>query len=219
MSRAYHKGNVAEDLRIATVRILETERLEDLSVRRLTREVRVAPANFYNHYGSLNDLLLEIAADYFEVFREQAAHISRTSSNRTEALKRTIFYFVDFARTHPQLYRLMFGYIPDAYTHLRYRQTAGAAFEDLMELIYGYKVFTTSDNFGPRDMAALGSKVQIGYGLYAMLCGLSNLFVANAVDGPFAQFGNPRESIAQFLNGIIDAFIRGDLPKVLGTET
>ncbi|WP_010510799.1 TetR/AcrR family transcriptional regulator [Komagataeibacter europaeus] len=205
-------------MRIATVRILKTERLEDLSVRRLAREVKVAPANFYNHYGSLNNLLLEIAADYFEVFREQAAHIGRTSANRTEALKRTVFYFVDFARSHPQLYRLMFGYIPDAYTYPRYRLTAGAAFEDLMELIYGYKVFTISDDFGPNDMAVLGSKVQIGYGMYAMLCGLSNLFVANDSEGPFANASDPRESIVAFLNGILDAFIKGDLPKILGAE-
>mgnify|MGYP003363473360 FL=1 len=58
MPRPYHKGNVAEDLRLTTLRILQTERLEDLSVRRLTREVRVAPANFYNHYASLNMLLV-----------------------------------------------------------------------------------------------------------------------------------------------------------------
>lgn len=205
-------------MRIATIRILETERLEDLSVRRLAREVKVAPANFYNHYGSLNDLLLEIAADYFEVFREQAAHIARTSANRTKALKRAVLYFVDFACSHPQLYRLMFGYVPDAYAYPRYRLTAGAAFEDLMELIYGYRVFTISDDFGPRDMATLGSKVQIGYGMYAMLCGLSNLFVANASEGPFAKTSDPRESIAAFLNSIVDAFIKGDLSKVLGAK-
>jgi len=180
--------------------------------------VKVAPANFYNHYESLNDLLLEIAADYFEVFREQAAHISRTSATRTEALKRTVLYFVDFARLRPQLYRLMFGYIPDAYTYPRYRLTASAAFEDLMELMYGYRVFTSRDDFGPGDMATLGSKVQIGYGMYAMLCGLSNLFIANPVEGPFSKTDNPRESIATFLNGILDAFIRGDLPKVLGAK-
>lgn len=112
----------------------------------------------------------------------------------------------------------MFGYIPDAYTYPRYRLTAGAAFEDLMELIYGYKVFTISDDFGPNDMAVLGSRAQIGYGMYAMLCGLSNLFVANAIEGPFAQTSNPRESIAAFLNGILDAFIKGDLARVLGAK-
>ena len=64
--RRYHKGNVAEDLMAVAVRILETERVEDLSVRRLAREVGVTPANFYNHFVSLNDLLLDLAADAFE---------------------------------------------------------------------------------------------------------------------------------------------------------
>ncbi|GBR15813.1 TetR/AcrR family transcriptional regulator [Komagataeibacter nataicola] len=213
--RAYHKGNVSEDLRIATIRILESERLEDLSVRRLAREIKVAPANFYNHYGSLNDLLLEIAVEHFQAFRKQIAHINRTCANRTDALKRIVFYCVDFACTNPQIYRLMSGYIPDAYAYPRYRIMAGAAFEDLMELIYGKRVFALTDDFGPNDMKTLGRKVEVGYGMYAMLCGLSNLFVTNASNGPFSDSDNPREAMATFLNGILDAFIRGDLARAL----
>ena len=37
--RPYHRGNVAEDLTAAALRLLKTERYEDLSVRRLTREI------------------------------------------------------------------------------------------------------------------------------------------------------------------------------------
>ncbi|WP_240906367.1 TetR/AcrR family transcriptional regulator [Komagataeibacter xylinus] len=213
--RRYHKGNVPEDLRIATVRILESERLEDLSVRRLAKEVKVAPANFYNHYGSLNDLLLDIAVEYLQVFRKQIAHINRTCANRTDALKRFVFYCVDFGCAHPQIYRLMFGHIPDAYAYPRYRITSGAAFEDLMELIYGQRIFTLTDDFGPNDMETLSHKVQAGYGMYAMLCGLSNLFVMHAANGPFLKNDNPREGMAAFLGNILDAFIRGDLARAL----
>ncbi len=46
----------------AASRILEAETVEDLSVRRRAREVGVTPADFYNHYPTLNDLLLEIGA-------------------------------------------------------------------------------------------------------------------------------------------------------------
>ncbi|AZV37912.1 TetR family transcriptional regulator [Komagataeibacter xylinus] len=205
-------------MRIATVRILESERLEALSVRRLAKEVKVAPANFYNHYGSLHDLLLEIAVEYFQIFRRQIAHINRTCANRTDALKRIVFYCVDFGCTHPQLYRLMFGYIPDAYAYPRYRIVVGAAFEDLMELIYGKRVFTLTDDFGPNDMETLSRKVQAGYGMYAMLCGLSNLFVIKAPTGPLFDGDNPRESMAAFLGDILDAFIRGDLARALDAK-
>ena len=45
-ARQYHKGNVAEDLKLAAIRILEAETVEDLSVRRLAREIGVTAANF-----------------------------------------------------------------------------------------------------------------------------------------------------------------------------
>ncbi|MGS0648999.1 TetR/AcrR family transcriptional regulator [Komagataeibacter melomenusus] len=216
--KCYHKGNVPQDLRIATVRILESERLEDLSVRRLAKEVRVAPANFYNHYGSLNDLLLEIAVEHFQVLREQIAHIRRTSAHRTDALKRIAFYWVDLGRTRSELYRLMFGYLPDAYAHHDYRHAAGAALEDLMELIYGYRVFTLTDDCDPNDVETLEKKVQVGYGLYAMLCGLSSLCIAHAPIGPFSGSKNPRKDTATFLDGVLDAFIKGDMARVLNAK-
>src|ERR1700742_246179 len=101
--RQYHKGNVAEDLIAVARRILETERIEDLSVRRLAREVGVTPGNFYNHFPSLNDLLLDIAAEEFDERAKQTAHIRRTSKTRAEALKRSVVNFVEFARTRHQI--------------------------------------------------------------------------------------------------------------------
>ncbi|GBQ51635.1 TetR/AcrR family transcriptional regulator [Komagataeibacter sucrofermentans] len=156
--------------------------------------------------------------EHFQVFRKQIAHINRTCASRTDALKRIVFYCVDFGCTQPQIYRLMFGYIQDAYAYPRYRIMAGAAFEDLMELIYGRRVFTLTDDFGPNDMEILGQKVQAGYGMYAMLCGLSNLFIMNAPNGPFFDSDNPRESMAAFLGGILDAFIKGDLARALDAQ-
>ena len=61
-SKPYHKGNVSEDLFAAASRLIETEGLESLTVRRLCREVGVTAGNFYNHYPSLEHLLLDVAA-------------------------------------------------------------------------------------------------------------------------------------------------------------
>lgn len=185
-------------------------------MRRLAREVKVAPANFYNHYGNLDDLLLEIAADSFQAFRSQIAHISRTSTNRTEAWKRIVFHVVNFARHNPQLYRLMSGHVQDAWACPRYRLAAGAAFEDLMALIYGYRVFAMTDDFGPDDMKTLGDRVQLGYGLYAMLCGLSNMLALNGGIKSFALADTSQDSLAAFLNSILDAFLKGRLPEGAG---
>ena len=141
---------------------MKTEKLEDISVRRLAREIGTAPAKFYNHYDSLNELLLEIAAGYFEVFSVQSRRIIRPSENWAGALNRVVLYFIDFAYNHQQIYRLMFGYIRGGYAYPRFRKMAGEAFEDLMELIYGYKAFTIADNFGWDDMMILGIEAKVG---------------------------------------------------------
>ena len=85
--RPYHRGNVAEDLIAAAVRLLKTERYEDLSVRRLTREVGVTPANFYNHFENLEDLLLTIAAERHLTRAALVAKIVARSPTRIDAAR------------------------------------------------------------------------------------------------------------------------------------
>lgn len=109
--RAYHKGNVAADLKAAALRLLKTERLEDISARRLCREVGVTYANFYNHFPSYDYLMLDIAADAFAARVESNRRIIEASSSRREAMFEIAVTTVEFAVKTPQLFRLMFGQI------------------------------------------------------------------------------------------------------------
>src|SRR5579862_484359 len=129
--RRYHKGNVAEDLKTVALRILETERVEDVSVRRLTREVGVTAANFYNHFPSLNDLLLDLAAEAMDERARMVGHIRRTSRNRADAIRRAAVSFVEYALDRRELFRIMFGHIPDALDHARFRAASDGAFGQL----------------------------------------------------------------------------------------
>lgn len=204
--RQYHKGNVAEDLMAVAIRILETERVEDLSVRRLAREVGVTPANFYNHFPSLNDLLLTIAAAAFDKRAASLAHIRRTSKSRAEALKRSVLSYVDFACANPQLFRIMFGYIPEADKNDRYRQASDRSFGQLVELVYGRPVYD------PDDIAASHENAKVAYGVFAMSYGLARI----VVEGQFVFTpGNERAEAQAFVESVVDAFIAGELGALL----
>lgn len=204
--RQYHKGNVAEDLMAVAIRILETERVEDLSVRRLAREVGVTPANFYNHFPSLNDLLLTIAAAAFDKRAASLAHIRRTSKSRAEALKRSVLSYVDFAGANPQLFRIMFGYIPEADKNDRYRQASDRSFGQLVELVYGRPVYD------PDDIAASHENAKVAYGVFAMSYGLARI----VVEGQFVFTpGNERAEAQAFVESVVDAFIAGELGALL----
>jgi AcrR family transcriptional regulator len=203
--RRYHKGNVAEDLKTVALRLLETERVEDLSVRRLTREVGVTAANFYNHFPSLNDLLLDIAADAMTERARQTAHIIRTSRTRADAIRRSATAFVEFAVDRPQLFRIMFGHIPDALEHARFRETSDAAFANLAELAYGRPISDAA------DWTASRQKYKAAYGLFSMSYGLARIMAERQV--PFSR--EARAEMLSFVEGVVDTYIRGELVELL----
>ncbi len=203
--RRYHKGNVAEDLKTVALRILETEHVEDLSVRRLARDVGVTAANFYNHFPSLNDLLLDIAADALEERARQIAHISRTSKTRIEAIRRAAIAFVEFASDRRQVFRITFGHIPDALDHRRFREASDLAFGRLASLVYGRPVQDAA------DWAVSREKYKAAYGLFAMSYGLARIMNERQI--PFSK--TQREEMLSFVEGVVDTYVEGQLRTML----
>jgi AcrR family transcriptional regulator len=201
--RLYHKGNVAEDLKECALRILQTEAFEDLSIRRLTREVGVTPANFYNHFESLRELLLEVAAEACRQRAHKLAHIQRTSKTRVEAIKRCMLSYVDVALENYQLFRIMYGQIPDAYEHPAYHQASDAAFAKLVEVIYG------EDIFRPNDLEWSRVNCRLAYVIYAMGYGLARVIFEGNL--PFKGGKEVREFVERaadtFLGGEFAAFV------------
>ncbi len=147
--RAYHKGNVAEDLYAAASDILKTERFEDVSVRRLTQIVGVTPANFYNHYPSLNYLMQLIAADGFRQLAKIKRSVWNAAKSRKDAARQTAIKYVEFATANKQLFRIMFGQIPDDQRDPALRGAADEGFGETVELVYGKSLYDPND-FPPR---------------------------------------------------------------------
>ena len=52
MSTSYHKGNVRADMVREGLRILAEEGLEAVTLRRLAREIGIAPSSIYNHFAN-----------------------------------------------------------------------------------------------------------------------------------------------------------------------
>jgi len=200
-ARQYHKGNVAEDLVLAATRILETERVEDLSVRRLAREVGVTPANFYNHFPSLNDLLLEIGAEAFHERARQLAHIRRTSKTRAEAIKRSVTSYLDLAIAKHQIFRIMFGLIPDSQKHRHFQSASDESMGELVENVYGERLHD------PTDLDATRERCKVAYGFLALGYGLARIIVDGSV--PFSP--EKQTEMRRFVEGVVDSFIAGDL--------
>lgn len=199
-ARQYHKGNVAEDLKLAATRILASERLEDLSVRRLAREVGVTPANFYNHFASLNELMLEIGAEVFRERAAQIAHIRRTSKTRAEAIKRVALSYLELALTRPQIFRILYGGIPDAQLYPPFRDASDESMAEIVEVVYGARLHD------PSDLATTRERCKAAYGLVALGVGLAR----NVVEGVTPFSAEKGAEMRRFVESVLDSFISGE---------
>lgn len=193
----YHRGNVAEDLLKAAARILETERFEDLSARRLCREIGVTSANFYNHFPSLEHLLMELAADGFELRAQQNRRILARPGTREDKLVEVAVNAVEFAVQHTQLFRIMFGQVENGPAHERSISASNAAFGVLVQIVYG------EDRYRPDDIAWSHENCQAGYAFFSFSYGLARMVSVGLI------YGGKRAERLRFVTDVTRTFLRG----------
>ena len=198
-ARAYHKGNVAKDLYAAALEILKTERFEDVSVRRLTQIVGVTPANFYNHYPSLSYLMQLIAADGFRQLAKIKRNVWGTARSRKDAARQTAIKYVEFAIANKQLFRIMFGQIPDDQRDPALRGAADEGFGDTVELVYGKSLYDPNDIPGSHERAI------VAYTFFALIYGLARL----TMEGQFTFKSGKKEEMTDFVSAAVETFING----------
>ena len=107
-SEAYHHGALRDALLEAAESILIRQGIQGLTLRGSAREAGVSHAAPKNHFGDLSGFLSELAALGFD--RLSASMLAQTNdgqkpSERMSAIGRG---YVDFARTNPALFLLMF---------------------------------------------------------------------------------------------------------------
>jgi len=106
--RPYHHGSLKEALIAAGIEILEQRGLESLSLRAIAAHVGVSHTAPKNHFGSLKGLLTAMATIGFH--RHVAMMRAGAEGGDAKARQKAAMQgYVNFARAHPQLFRLMFS--------------------------------------------------------------------------------------------------------------
>ncbi|BCW90878.1 hypothetical protein sos41_40540 [Alphaproteobacteria bacterium SO-S41] len=191
-ARSYHKGNVAEDLKVAAARLLKQNRVEDISARRLAREVGVASANFYNHFPSLDYLWLDIAADGFQNREASNRRILEAAASQEEAMIEIAQSSVEFALENPELFKIMFGQIANRESHKRYIERSRASFNVLIEAVVG-----APHKPGRRQAEA--------YAFFSFINGLTRI----VVQGMVSDMTRTKAERRDFVEEVTRSFLRG----------
>lgn len=108
-ARPYHHGDLRAALLSHAEAILERDGIQALTLRAAARAAGVSHAAPTNHFGDLTGLLSELAAVGYRRFAAQlSAAMAAAGPDPTARLRAQGRAYVDFARTHPGMFVLMF---------------------------------------------------------------------------------------------------------------
>jgi len=195
----YHKGNVRTHLVDAARKLLQTERVEDITARRLCREVGVSSANFYNHYKSLEHLFREVAAQGFAQRAAEHKRLLNRPGSRDAKLVQIAQNLVEFSITNSQLFRLMFGQTGDTGINSRYGDAAEVSFRVIAEIVLGEDLYRADDPIHSHQLC------KPAYAYFAFIYGLARCYSQGLISNP----SGTRAERKSFVEDLTLQIIRG----------
>ncbi len=133
--KAYHHGDLRDSLLQAARALLEKEGPTGLSLRKLGRELGVTPGAPYRHFEDKDALLAALAIEGYRELRAEILRDQAEAIDAEEGLKRAGVGYLRFATGQPELFRLMFGWMPsrDIPELCEAGDAAFAAFEGILQ--------------------------------------------------------------------------------------
>ncbi|MGD8316840.1 MAG: TetR/AcrR family transcriptional regulator [Myxococcales bacterium] len=132
--KAYHHGELRESLLELAEQQLEKDGPAGLSLRKLGRKLGVSPGAPYRHFEDKDGLLAALATLGFKRLRQMMLDAQEGSIDGEERLRRAGIGYVGFASRHPELFRLMFGWMPSRDVP-ELQQSGDAAFAVLVDTL------------------------------------------------------------------------------------
>jgi AcrR family transcriptional regulator len=107
---AYHHGDLKNALIEEALHMVEEEGVESISLRDITKRVGTSRSAIYRHFDSKEALMREVV---MAGFARLAAHLepalTREGLGTIERFRTMAERYMEFARTYPALYRMIFG--------------------------------------------------------------------------------------------------------------
>jgi AcrR family transcriptional regulator len=110
--KAYHHGELRDAFLEAAEALLEENGPTGLSLRKLGRQLGVTPGAPYRHFEDKDALLAALATGGFQRLRQMMLDAQEGATNAKDRLRQAGVGYLKFASKHPELFRLMFGWMP-----------------------------------------------------------------------------------------------------------
>lgn len=171
----YHHGDLRAALVGSALRILETEPVEKVTLRRLARETGVTHAAPYHHFPDRQALLAAVAARGFQDLHDAMTAQTEGGDDPFARLRAAGTAYVTFAVERPELFRLMFsGRWRGSTDHPELREAETRAFGALQ----GMLGLALPDGHDRSDLVAPARAA------WAMVHGAAVLLIEGGIDMP-----------------------------------
>ena len=135
-SQNYHHGNVKTEILAVAKKILETERVQNLSLRRLAKEVGVTATAVYNYFSDKDAIIMAIKMDLFQTFYEVVFPQETLNLDPERRLAEASYNYFLYSRNYPSHFELLFNYhIPPANVTEEFIQCACRSEKILREVV------------------------------------------------------------------------------------
>lgn len=142
----YHHGNLREGLVRAGLELLEEVGSADISLRAVAARAGVSHAAPKNHFGDMRGLLTAIGAEGFRRHRiHMLERFSQTNEDPEKRLAAVAESYVEFAKSHPGLFRLMFTEERLDMSNLELKEAARGSYAVLESVTKGLR-YSSSDS-------------------------------------------------------------------------
>jgi len=195
----YHRGNVREDLIALGRKILESEGLDAITLRRLTREIGVNPTNFYNHFPNMDYLYVAIQEEGHLEMQECFRKAIRKTSGKQEAIRALCHEYVFFAINQPNIYRLMFDHFHDYEIHRELKHKSDQTMAMVAEILYGVDIYDASDPL------TFYKTHPLAVTCWSLVHGLSHILIERQIKIRLRS----RKEVTDFIDNSLDELIHG----------
>ncbi|WP_433716187.1 TetR/AcrR family transcriptional regulator [Nocardia sp. CA-084685] len=147
---SYHHGALRDTLLAACLRLIETEGLGAVSLRRVAREAGVSTGAPYHHFADRSALLAALSTQGFQRLGSDLADARAAADSPLQALTALAETYVRFSQENPGYFRLMFRpELSQPDKHPDARAAGDAAFDVLADTVAD----TVAEGLLPADKA------------------------------------------------------------------
>lgn len=198
---SYHHGSLREELITACVRLIATEGIGAVSLRRVAREAGVSPAAPYHHFADRSTLLAAISTQGYEMLTAQLRQARRKAPTAARALGALVETYVHFAREHPaHLHLMLRPELAEPEHHPEATVAGEAAIQVLTETVEDCQREGSAPSGDPTILVGM---------VWALAIGIVTLWLDGPLENRCISLGTTPEALTAQITALLEGILTG----------